>query len=80
MIVRAFEHQEAHGTVERSEEQHRVSHGNVVGHEQRTASRRHALTPGNIKAIERVRKHPQQKPQQRIRQQPQDVNRCAPAT
>lgn len=75
MVVRPFEHQEAHRAVQRREKQHRIRHRNVVRHEERAAARRHPLAAGDVEPVQRVRQHPQKQPQQRIRQQPQNISR-----
>ena len=58
MLVGTFEHQEAHWTVEGGEEEHGIGHGYMVGNEKRAATRRNALTSGNVQPVKRVRQHP----------------------
>jgi hypothetical protein len=70
MIVRALEHQKTHRAVHCGEQQHGIGHGNVIGNQKRSAACGNAFAPGDIKPVKRVREHPQQQPQQRVRQQP----------
>ena len=74
MLVGAFEHDEANRAIDRSNEQHRVGHGNVIRRKQRTAPRRHVFAPLDIQAIQRVRRDPEQQSKQGIGKQIDYIN------
>ncbi len=67
VLVRALKHNEANRTIDRCDEQNRVSHGDVIGGKQRSATRRHVFPPYDVQAVECVRGNPEKKSQQRIR-------------
>ncbi len=73
MLVRSLEHQKAHGTIQRRNQKCRIRHRHVVRHQQRPALRRNPLAPHNIKPVKRMRRCPQQQPDQGIRQQVQHI-------
>ena len=75
VFVGTSEHQKPDGTIEGGDEQHGVSHGDVIGGQQRTATRRHVFPPLGVQAVERVGRNPQQQSQQGIGEQIEDIHR-----
>ena len=68
-IVDALEHQEADGTVRRSNQQAGIHERHVIRNKKRATSFRNIFAPLHTDAIDRVRRGPQHKPHQRIGQQ-----------
>ena len=79
-FVDAFVHHDAHLPVGGSQQQHGVHKGNVVADKERAAFFGNVVPPENADAIQRMRRAPEQKPQQRIRHQPDADKRCRPVT
>src|ERR1700687_202192 len=73
MFIGALEHQESDGTIERSDKQHGVGHGDVVWSQKRATTRGYVLASLDVQAIQRVCGDPKQQTQQGIRKQVQDV-------
>src|SRR6266481_5969779 len=77
MVVDALEHQEADGPVGGANEQHRVYPRGVIRGQQCAAVDRNIFLALQIEAVNRVGRNPEQKAEQGIRQEPEEISKRA---